>query len=178
MRVILSTPVRQPRLRDRRLFLRVLHEAAELTGLAALPRFAAPAELAVILVGPRTMSRLNAAFRGHAGSTDVLAFPWDGTIGDLEPGAAGEIYICPAVAATAARRFRTSLAHECVLYAVHGMLHLAGLDDEEPAARRAMRRAERRVMERLRAGADFRAIFGSPAADRIRERTRRGTSGG
>lgn len=159
MTVILSKPVRQPRLRDRRLFLRVLHEATELTGLGKVPGFGAAAELHVILVGGRTMARLNAGFRGRGGPTDVLAFGLAGDGGAPGPAVAGEIYICPAVAAEAALRFGTGLAQECVLYAVHGMLHLAGFDDGEPTARRAMRRAERRVMGCLRADADFGAIF-------------------
>ena len=105
------------------------------------------------------MARLNAGFLGHGGCTDVLAFGLGGAGAGPGPGVAGEIYICPAVAAAAALRFGTSLADECVLYAVHGMLHLVGFDDGEPVARRAMRRAERRVMARLRASADFGAIF-------------------
>ena len=141
------------------MLLRVLHEAVALTRLGKVPGFGGAAELHVILVGSRTMARLNAGFRGQGGCTDVLAFGLgeDGTAPG--PVVAGELYICPAAAAAAALRFRTSLAEECLLYAVHGMLHLAGLDDGEPVARRAMRRAERRVMDRLRASADFGAIF-------------------
>ena len=145
------------------MLLRVLREAAELTQLARVPGFGGAAELHVVLVGSRTMARLNADFLGHAGSTDVLAFELAGDGATPGPFVAGEIYLCPAVAAVAALRFGTSLAEECVLYAVHGMLHLTGLDDAEPAGRRAMRRAERRVMGRLRASADFGAIFGNSA---------------
>ena len=164
MTVILSKPVRQPRLKDRRLLLRLLHEAAELTRPGDRAGSGSGVELHVILVGRRTMGRLNAQFLGHAGCTDVLAFAFGGAGDAMEPAVVGEIYICPAVAAEAALRFGTSLAEECVLYAVHGMLHLAGFDDGEPDARRAMRRAERRVMGRLRASVDFGAIFVRSAA--------------
>jgi probable rRNA maturation factor len=105
------------------------------------------------------MARLNLGFLGHDGSTDVLAFGLNGDGSESGPAVVGEIYICPAVASEAARRFGTSLGAECVLYAVHGMLHLVGFDDGEPVARQAMRRAERRVLGRLRASADFGAIF-------------------
>lgn len=164
--------MRLPRLRNRRLLLRLLHEAAHLSGLDAALGREPRAALQVVLVGGRTMARLNAAFLGHQGRTDVLAF----ALGAAGAGAAadeagdgpvvvGEIYICPAVAAEAARRFGTSLADECVLYAVHGMLHLAGYDDTTPAARRAMRRAEQRLLRRLRDNADFGAIFADASAD-------------
>lgn len=149
---------------DRRLLRRVLHEAVELTGLGKVPGFGPAAELHVVLAGSRTMARLNRGFLGHVGPTDVLAFALGGGGAATGPEVAGEIYLCPSVAAVAAARFGTGLGEECVLYAVHGMLHLAGFDDHEPAARRAMRRAERRVMGRLRAGVDFDAIFGRPAA--------------
>jgi probable rRNA maturation factor len=76
---------------------------------------------------------------------------------------AGEVYVCPAVAAEAAARFGTSLADECVLYAVHGMLHLAGFDDLDAASRRAMRRAEQRILRRLREKVGWQAIFADPA---------------
>jgi len=171
VKVLLSKPVRLPRLRNRRLLLRLLHEAAHLSGLDASLGRDPRAALQVVLVGARTMARLNAAFLGHQGCTDVLAF----ALGEAGAGAAdepgdgpvvvGEVYICPAVAAEAARRFGTSLADECVLYAVHGMLHLAGYDDTAPAARRAMRRAERRLLQRLRDNADFGAIFADASAD-------------
>ena len=146
------------------MLLRVLHEAVALTGLERQPGFGAATELHVILVGSRTMARLNAGFCGHDGPTDVLSFGLGGDAAASGPVVAGEIYICPAVAVVAARRYRTGLAEECVLYAVHGMLHLAGFDDGEPLRRRAMRGAERRVMGRLRQSTDFGAIFVPPVA--------------
>lgn len=110
------------------------------------------------------MVRLNAQFLGHRGRTDVLAFGLGGEACGAGPAVVGEIYVCPAVASAAAVRYGTSLSHECVLYAVHGMLHLAGFDDAEPAARRAMRRAERRVLRALGEIAEFGAIFADAPA--------------
>lgn len=112
------------------------------------------------------MARLNAQFLGHHGRTDVLAFALgdDGAAPEAGPVVAGEVYVCPAVAAEAAVRFGTGLGDECVLYAVHGMLHLAGFDDLDPASRRAMRRAEQRVLRRLRENSEFGAIFAGASA--------------
>jgi len=164
VKVVLSKPVRQPRLRDRRLLRCLLREAARLTGVAEALGSGPAAELHVVLVSGRTIARLNAQFLGHRGRTDVLAFGLGGEASAAGPAVVGEIYVCPAVAAAAAVRFGTSLSHECVLYAVHGMLHLAGFDDAEPAARRAMRRAERRVLRALREIAEFGAIFADAPA--------------
>lgn len=163
MEVILSTPARRPPLRDRRALRKALVEAAGLTGLAQAPGFGPRATLHVILVGTRTIARLNAQYLSHTGTTDVIAFGLGG--GDGVP--AGEVYICLPVAVAAAARYRTGIAHECLLYAVHGMLHLAGYDDAGAAGRQAMRRAERRALRCLREKADFGAIFGegeAPAA--------------
>lgn len=112
----------------------------------------------MVLVGGRAIARLNAQYLGHVGTTDVMAFALGG---DGVP--AGEVYICLPVAVAAAARYRTSVAYECLLYAVHGMLHLAGHDDADEAGRQAMRRAERRALRRLREKADFGAIFGEDA---------------
>ena len=153
--------------------MRLLHEAARLSGLDDALGRDPRAAVQVVLVGGRTMAHLNAQFLGHQGRTDVLAFALGGAAAevdgviepDREPRVVGEIYLCPAVAAEAARHFGTTLADECVLYAVHGMLHLAGYDDTEPVARQAMRRAERRLLRRLRDNHDFGAIFADASAD-------------
>ncbi len=141
-----------------------MREAAHLTGLGETPGFGPGTELRVILVGERTITRLNRTFFGRPGPTDVIAFPLAGSGSPPpEPGertVSGEVYVCLPVAREAAARCRSTLARECILYAVHGMLHLAGLDDADPAGRRAMRRAEARILGRLRDRIDFDAIFG------------------
>jgi probable rRNA maturation factor len=160
MDLALSTPARRPRLRDRPALLRALREAAVLTRLEPAAGFGPDTELHVVLVGGRTMARLNAAFLGRTGLTDVLAFALGGSGPAGEARVGGEIYVCLTVAVEAAARYRTSVAHECLLYAVHGMLHLAGYDDGDARGRGAMRRAEGRVLRRLRATVDLGALFG------------------
>jgi len=66
-----------------------------------------------------------------------------------EPEVAAEIYVCPDVAGTAGPAYGNTPSREMVLYAVHGMLHLANYDDLEPAAQKRMRAAEHRVMSAL-----------------------------
>jgi probable rRNA maturation factor len=135
-----------------------------LTGLDQASGFGPGAELHVILVGGRAIARLNRTFLGHVGRTDVLAFALGTPSAPAKAAAGGDVYVCLPVAAEAAARYHTSIAHECVLYAVHGMLHLAGHDDGDAAGRQAMRRAERRVLRRLREKVRFSAIFGESVA--------------
>lgn len=61
----------------------------------------------------------------------------------------GEIYLCVAVAVRQAKTFRTTWPSEVARYVVHGLLHLLGYDDLEPAQRRRMKRVENRMMRRL-----------------------------
>jgi probable rRNA maturation factor len=56
----------------------------------------------------------------------------------------GELFICPAVAVAQAREFGTDWRSELVRYVIHGLLHLLGHDDRQPAARRRMKQAEGR----------------------------------
>ncbi len=92
-----------------------------------------------ILLDEPAMAELNGLHLHHDGSTDVITY-------DLRPAAEGapaaEIYLCPAVAARYAAQFGDSPSRELCLYAVHGLLHLKGLDDVKPSDRAAMRAAE------------------------------------
>ena len=101
-------------------------------------------ELSVTVVGDEKMAELNEKYAGHEGPTDVLAFPLLS-----EPVLVGEV----CVNADAARREATLRDHpaydELVLYVTHGVLHLVGHDDHDPARRRKMRRAERDALAAL-----------------------------
>jgi rRNA maturation RNase YbeY len=104
-------------------------------------------ELGVYLVDPVEMTRLNEAFLHHAGSTDVITFNYASEAEGEE--LHGEIFICIAEAVAQARRFRVTWQHELVRYVVHGILHLLGHDDADPAARRKMKREENRLVRQL-----------------------------
>ena len=109
----------------------------------------APCELGVHLVGATEMAGLNENFLQHTGSTDVITFDHRE---DATPGNAavhGEIFICVDDAIAQARQFRTTWTAEVARYLVHGLLHLRGHDDLEPAARRSMKRAENRLVREL-----------------------------
>lgn len=107
-------------------------------------------EVCVHLVAAPEMARLNWDFLRHEGSTDIITFDQsEGVTGRL----AGELFICLDDAVKQAREFRTTWPAELARYVIHGLLHLRGFDDLEPAARRAMKREENRL--RRRAGREF-----------------------
>lgn len=103
-------------------------------------------ELAVHLVDPEEMTRINQTFLGHEGSTDVITFD------NSEEGAgglSGELFISVADAAGYARTFRSTWQSEVVRYVAHGVLHLRGYDDTEPGLRRTMKYHENRLLKAL-----------------------------
>ncbi len=77
--------------------------------------------LAVEVVGEERIRELNREHRGRDEATDVLAFPVDGAGPTAGPRELGDVAICPA---------RCTDVTEA---AVHGTLHLCGLDHETDA---------------------------------------------
>lgn len=119
-------------------------------------------ETAVMFVDVEEMTGLNEAHMGHAGPTDVLAFPLDLASGAHALSAptggalAGDVVICPAVAAANAAAGEGSrpghdgsVAAEIDLLVVHGVLHLLGMDHAEPAEAAAMRARESQHLSQL-----------------------------
>ncbi|MBJ8346861.1 rRNA maturation RNase YbeY [Antrihabitans sp. YC2-6] len=103
------------------------------------------AELSMVLVDLDTMADLHVRWMDLPGPTDVMSFPMD----ELEPGGRpdspmpgpamlGDIVLCPAFAATQAKKAGHSLAHELALLTVHGVLHLLGFDHAEPDEEKEM----------------------------------------
>ena len=54
--------------------------------------------------------------------------------------------------------FGTSWQQELIRYLVHGILHLLGFDDQQPAQRRTMKREENRLVRHLEASWDVALI--------------------
>lgn len=110
-------------------------------------------ELAIYLVDRAEMTRLNEAFLRHSGPTDVITFDYS------EPGAGpslyGEIFICLPVARAQAQKFKVTWQSELIRYAVHGVLHLCGHDDQTPPERARMKRAENNHLRGLAARFDL-----------------------
>ncbi len=100
-------------------------------------------QIAIQLLSPTPMARLNKKHLNHDGPTDILTFCYDAAAQH------GELFICPAVAQEQAGRFRVTTRNELARYVIHGLLHMAGYDDKQSDARRKMKREENRLLRRL-----------------------------
>ncbi|HEV8150016.1 MAG TPA: rRNA maturation RNase YbeY [Gemmatimonadales bacterium] len=104
--------------------------------------------LSITFLGRDRMRALNTRWTGRPRPTDVLAFPLAGPRGAL----AGDVYICPWVAAREARARRIPLAQELTRLVVHGVLHVLGFEHPDTGAREtsAMWRRQERYVRALR----------------------------
>jgi probable rRNA maturation factor len=119
-------------------------------------------EVGVALADDTLLRALNRDFRGHDKATDVLSFGYDasGELAMPEDLAAeapvtrgvgrepvnGDLVISMDRVRVQAKRYRVSEGEELARLVVHGALHLAGLDHQRLAERRAMRAREDAVL--------------------------------
>ena len=122
-------------------------------------------DVSIVLVNDETMSSLHQKFTHIAGPTDVLTFPMD------ETKQSGEVVICVPEARRRAKEQHSSLRNELLLYAIHGMLHLCGMDDRTQKGFERMHRMEDEILTRLGIGPVFKTCGLKPA----RRRAGRGT---
>lgn len=121
-------------------------------------------ELSLAFVGEVAMADLHRRFAGEEGPTDVLAFPIDAVVLSAESGSVahdpadrtipsmlGDVVICPAVAARNAPGHAGTYEDELALLVVHGILHLMGMDHENPFETQLMRRRESELLDRFHA---------------------------
>jgi len=83
------------------------------------------------------MARVHGDFLGDPTETDVITFPH------------GEILVCPAVAQDHAAEHGLAVEQEILLYALHGLLHLAGYDDTTPGLAKEMEKAQARLLKQV-----------------------------
>ncbi|MBL9176262.1 MAG: rRNA maturation RNase YbeY [Verrucomicrobiales bacterium] len=102
------------------------------------------AELGIHFISPRESALLNRRHLNHEGPTDILTFDQGGSPDCLR----GELFICVEEADRQAREFRTTWRQELLRYVIHGILHLRGFDDLDPAGRRVMKREENRLVRK------------------------------
>lgn len=91
-------------------------------------------EITVSFVSDAQIRALNKkyAHKGHA--TDVLAFDESLEKGNIT----ADIVISVQAAARNSRVFKTTPLYELYLYVIHGLLHLLGYDDINPAGKQIM----------------------------------------
>ncbi len=134
-------------------------------------------DLGIYIVRAPRMAEINQTYLQHAGSTDVITFDYSGNplpvsgsklalaAGRQKPETSihGELFICIDDAIAQARQFRTTWPSELVRYIIHGILHLRGYDDLNPAARRRMKREENRLLKSLELTFSFAKLSSSGA---------------
>jgi probable rRNA maturation factor len=96
-----------------------------------------PDEIIVVFVSDARMERVHREFMAADGPTDVITFQH------------GEIIISVETAERQAKRFSTSFSRELQLYFVHGLLHLAGLDDLTEAGFTTMAAAQEQIVREI-----------------------------
>lgn len=125
-------------------------------------------EVSLLFVDEQTIASLNERFLGRPGPTDVLSFPIEDEVersgrspdqGGTGPGTIetdtdrllllGDVVICPAVAARNAVEHDVSFDDEVALLVVHGILHLLGMDHEDPVEAEQMERREQQLLDRF-----------------------------
>ncbi len=94
--------------------------------------------LAVTFIDSDRMTTLHEDWMNEPGPTDVLSFPIDEitlpAAGEIsEPGILGDIVICPDFLGPQMLQSGRSLQQEAEFLVTHGILHLLGLDHQEPA---------------------------------------------
>lgn len=104
------------------------------------------ASLTVNLVDEDTISRLHGEYFNDTSMTDVITFP----VGDPwfeEESHLGDVVICGPVAAEQAADAQHTTLREIAFLAVHGVLHLAGFDDQTRQARDTMLTRQTELLE-------------------------------
>lgn len=139
------------------------------------------AELSLLFVSETDIAVLNEEFLGHPGPTDVLAFPIDGELVEVDDGSGpqrrgpdrpppdpgdlplllGDVVICPGVAVAQAPSHAGTVDDELALLVVHGVLHVLGHDHQHPDEMARMRAREVDLLQELH--------WNGPAPDGFRQ---------
>jgi probable rRNA maturation factor len=99
-------------------------------------------EVSVLLGGDVDVAKLNKAFRGKDGPTNVLSFPGP----RVEPRFLGDIALAAETVAAEAEFQGKRFEHHAAHLVVHGFLHLLGYDHENPADADIMEGRERAIL--------------------------------
>lgn len=98
-------------------------------------------QVSIAIVDDPTIHKLNREHLAHDWPTDVISFVFE--VDEEQGRVEGEIIASVDTATRLAVDAHWRPEDELLLYILHGLLHLAGLDDIEPVDQAEMRRAER-----------------------------------
>lgn len=129
---------------------------------AALRDESTSVELSLRIVDEQESAALNQQYRGKAGATNVLSFPFDAVTPEPLP-ILGDIVICaPVVNREAIEQDKSAEAHWAHM-CVHGVLHLLGYDHVGDHDAEVMEALEISILQELG--------FSSPYADELPKAT-------
>lgn len=111
--------------------------------------------LGIELVPAAFMARLNQQYLAHEGPTDIITFDHAPQPCSETGVLMGDLIICLDIAARQADEFHTHWTSEVARYTLHGLLHLIGFDDQQPAARRRMKQEENRRLKTIAQAMDL-----------------------
>jgi probable rRNA maturation factor len=102
-----------------------------------VPAAPLPAEISVVFVSDARIATIHRDFLSVDGPTDVITFRH------------GEIIISAETAERQAKKFSTSFSRELRLYFVHGLLHLAGLEDSSKDGFEKMSEIQEQIVDEV-----------------------------
>ncbi len=108
------------------------------------------AELNLTFIDIDEMTALNIEHMDGTGPTDVLSFPLDDSddvVFSDQTRLLGDVLICPPVVV---KQAPGDPDDEMALMVVHGVLHILGMDHQEPDEEAEMKAAEKRHLDRWR----------------------------
>lgn len=94
-------------------------------------------EVEISIVSDEVIAQVHEDFMDIPGATDVITF------------AHGEIVVSAQTAREYGARYGNSFERELMLYIIHGLLHLAGHEDEDPEERAEMEKIQTRILEQV-----------------------------
>lgn len=94
-------------------------------------------EVEVSIVSDEVIAQVHEDFMDIPGATDVITFEH------------GEIVISAETAREYGTRYGNSFERELMLYIIHGLLHLAGHEDEDAEERAEMEKIQTRILEQV-----------------------------
>ncbi|GMQ81938.1 MAG: rRNA maturation RNase YbeY [Rhodothermia bacterium] len=103
---------------------------------------AAWVRIGIVLTRHDRLRTLNRDFLNHDFNTDVLSF----LVEESDAGIEGEVYVDLETAIERHTEFGSTIEEEIDRYVVHGLLHLAGYDDDTPEKKREMYELESRYL--------------------------------
>lgn len=122
--------------------IREVLDAAAVDAQISLPQ----GEITIKLVDDAAITTLNKQYTGNDYATDVLAFPYDQNLNAGRERELGDIAVSLDTAQRQADQAGTDITAELALLALHGVLHIAGLDHDTKKGSEQMNQIQRNIL--------------------------------